>query len=113
MPTVIAKKALAFSLVSINVGVVAATGEHRVPLHEVHVKDGGSLGARCGARRVGTTRCSSAPVQARLPCATSVVLSLVRVIVGLVVMSALATGVVARRTYIPGHGGVQQRRTWC
>jgi DNA end-binding protein Ku len=37
---VIAKKALTFSLVSIQVGVVAATGEHRVPLHEVHSKDG-------------------------------------------------------------------------
>ncbi|MER7585040.1 hypothetical protein [Kitasatospora sp. NPDC097691] len=46
MPAVIAKKALTFSLVSIQVGVVAATGEHRVPLHEVHAKDGASLGAK-------------------------------------------------------------------
>ncbi|MGW2371731.1 non-homologous end joining protein Ku [Kitasatospora sp. NPDC001683] len=35
----IAKKVLTFSLVTIPVGIVAATSEHRVPLHEVHAKD--------------------------------------------------------------------------
>ncbi|UKZ02853.1 Ku protein (plasmid) [Streptomyces viridifaciens] len=46
MPTVIAKKALTFSLVSINVGIVSATGEHRVPLHKVHATDGGRIRQR-------------------------------------------------------------------
>lgn len=40
MPAVIAKKILTFSLVSVPVGIVTATTEHKIPLHQVHARDG-------------------------------------------------------------------------
>ncbi|MFJ3793492.1 Ku protein [Kitasatospora sp. NPDC090091] len=53
MPSVIAKKVLTFSLVSVPVGIVSATSEHKVPLHQVHATDGARVRYRKVCSRDG------------------------------------------------------------